>query len=105
MGERVVCKSPINAPEFSEHGQSIAIINWCEAACTAHGFRWVGQSSEIDVTENDFDLGTLERRAADKYLPKACLPFDPGRPGIVAMRGGGLAPCLGGLFRKGPCRP
>lgn len=102
-GQIVVCKPPsaVDSPEFSESGRS-SMVQWCFAACYAHGFMPTRKSDEDPEMTTDLEYGTIERHAAEKYLPPQCLPFNPGPMGLV-RKDGRIPDCMGVLFLGGKC--
>lgn len=100
-GGTVVCKPPAHAPDLTEHGRVVAVVEWCSLACQEHGYKWIGKQYESGVLENDFDLGTAERIAVGRFIPRQCLPFDPPRMGIVSLKDGAPLKCLGGVLKAG----
>lgn len=102
-GEMVVCRMPDN-PAFREIGR-IATVAWCANACRQHGYHLIDEDrpNYIHFMINDLDLGKKERPEAEKYIPKQCLPYNPGPMGIITARDGGVVACMGILFKSGKC--
>lgn len=101
VGRTVVCTPPASAPELTEYGRITAVVQWCTDACEERGYRWIGKRTEERHGIEDFDLGSQEREAVKKYIPPQCLPYEPGRRGIVVRSDGSLPECLGGVLTNG----
>lgn len=100
-GESVVCTTPVE-PAFTELGR-VAVLVWCTNACRSHSYALIDADRPKYPMINDLDLGKKERRAVEMYLPKQCLPYNPGPQGIVKGPDGGVVECLGVLFKTGNC--
>lgn len=105
-GEKVVC-ARLSNPELTEDAKSILML-WCVDACEKRGLKTIEMPFEVRIID-DFVFGTREHRAAMRYLPQRCLPYD--RPPITETkdtilppgRDGKVPECLGALFKDNKC--